>query len=402
MKYWTSLVMAGLLALAGTGCDGAGQRESGWGVRGDGGAGRAVAPTPEEAMQVRIVTPLAASTESWIAGSELGDVWEQAKTQVATLRQRLVEDYERRMESGVGETEASRDLRKEYLRWARIHDELKAFVLTCQARGVKRELPPELAGNFKEWRALRRESLSTGDGEIERWAVEARRLRQEIRQLRARGGGAGAGEWERLAGLVRAGRTAVEELRGRTDAVSWQYGADGAMAGLAGRVAELAAEWGELSAEVEGMAVRENDKERLAEFAASCGRMRMWMRSLEDRVAAKGARIAEEKALGRSRGGGWAAASRYRAAMERDHADGEQALQDIQAFRQHFDEKKFARFLRGFSEGSRPALAAQMEEVRRSIPSGRKPDTYLNNLEDKALRLRDLYAEKTALSALER
>ncbi|MBR4252980.1 MAG: hypothetical protein IKQ15_11910 [Kiritimatiellae bacterium] len=395
MNGWCRWMAAGMLVLTGAGCDGPSRPLP------EAHAADTGVPTPEEAMQVPIAKPLAPSTESWIVGSELGDAWEQAKTRVESLRQRLVEDYHRRMESGVGQTEASRDLRKEYLRWVGIHDELKAFILTCQTRGVKRELPPKLAANFKDWRNLRRESLSTGDGEIGRWRAEAERLRREMRLLRARGADAGSADWERLAERVRRGRTDVEELRGRTDALSWQYGADGQVAGLAARVADLAADWGELSAEVEGTAVRQNDRERLEEFAAVCVRMRAWMRVLPERVEAKNARIAEEKALARSRSGGHAAASRYRAALERDHTDGEQALADIKAFRKHFDDKAFGKFLRGFPEGSRPSLASHLEEVKRTVPPGRKPETYLNNLEDKALKLRDLYTEQSAIAALE-
>lgn len=402
-KWRTNWMVIALLAFVGAGCD-VPNRSAGEALA-DSPEPVSRLPTPEEAMRLPIAKPLAADTEDWIAGSDLGDAWEEAKTRVASLRQRLVEDYNRRAESGVGETEASRDMRKEYLRWVGIHDNLKSFILICQARGVKRELPPELAGNFKDWGRLHAETLRTGDDEIARWEQEAGSLRQELSRLRAQGDGAGSGAYERLAKRVREGRSAVEALRGRTEAVAMRYGTKGRIYGLAERVEELAADWGELSVAVEGDTVRRNDRERLSEFTGACGRMEEWMRTLSSRVEAKNARIEEEKALARSlrrsRGGGNAAVvARYREACERDHADGARALQDIQAFRQYFDDKAFARFLRGFSEGSRGTLASRRDEVKRSIPAGRRPDTYLNNLDGKASQLRDS-SEKSILAELE-
>lgn len=402
LKCWA---MAGLLSIAGVGCDG--QARPVRDARAADVPGNAPhVPAPEEALQVPIAKPLAAGTENWIAGSDLGDAWEQAKSTLASLRFRLVEDYERRMESGVGQTDASRDLRKEYLRWVRIHDELKEFILACQTRGAKRELPPKLAENFKDWRTLRRDSLSTGDDEIERWRKEAESLQREIRQLRARGAGAGAADWERLAERVRTGRTAVEELRARTDAVSWQYGADGQVAGLAGRVAELAADWGELSREVEGTVVRQNDRERLEEFVDACGRMQTWMRTLSARVEAKNERIAEERTLARSLrrssgGTGAAELARFRSDFKQDRSDGLLARRDVRDFQRYFGEKEFAHFLHTFPEGSRPAIAVRFDEVMHAIPAGIKPGAYLKKLETKADQLATKNEESAALAALE-
>ncbi len=150
--------MVALLLLAVAGCGGADEEAARRDAERAEAARRARAEaarpkTPEEAMEMELATPLSAAAEHWIDGTDVGDAWAQAKENVADLRARLVADWKSRLESHVGDTPASLAMRKEYDRWLAVHEELKMFIVDCQARGQLRQLPGS-------WRGISRTGAS--------------------------------------------------------------------------------------------------------------------------------------------------------------------------------------------------------------------------------------------------
>jgi hypothetical protein len=256
-------------------------------------------PTPEEAMELDLAMPLAAAVEHWIADTDVGDAWSQAKENVADLRARLVADWNARQESRVGETAASLALRKDYDRWLRIHDQLKAFVLDCRASGELRELPPELAKQFKNWSKLRRELLRDAPGAMDALEVDFAAMREEYSALKA-GGGSDA---ERLAtaeglwGRFAARRAEAEGLKGDAEAVARHHAADDAVAGIAERAGDVAAIAKALGDRIDVLRTELHDGEAVRAFEAKALAFADGVKRLDSLTAGKAKREGEVRAL---------------------------------------------------------------------------------------------------------
>ncbi|MBQ9344293.1 MAG: hypothetical protein IJT88_03655 [Kiritimatiellae bacterium] len=266
------VAMAALLALAGCGGadEGAARREAESSRTEREAAKPQRPPTPEEAMELDLATPLAASVENWIADTDVGDAWVQAKENVADLRARLVADWNARQESQVGETAASLALRKDYDRWLRIHDRLKAFVLDCRASGELRELPPELAKEFKNWSKLRRELLRDAPGAMDALEADFAAMREEYAALKAGGGNDAErlASVEALAGRFAARRAEAEGLKGDAEAVARHHATDDAVAGIAERAGDVAAMAKSLGDRMDALRVELHDGEAVRAFEA--------------------------------------------------------------------------------------------------------------------------------------
>ena len=371
--------------------------------------------TPEEAMGLNLPTPLAASVENWIEHTDLGEAWAQAKENVSDLRARLVADWNARQESQVGETEASRKLRKDYDRWLAIHDELKAFILDCHASNRLQGVPEGLAKYFKDWSALRRALLHDAPAELAAIDEALTALRTEFTALNAstesvepRFKAMGA-----LASRANSCAASAEVLQSNAGMIAGHFVKDEDVAALASRAADTAAEAKDFSAKVSAaLAVVEGQK-ALSSFAEECRRMNEWIRSLDSRNAAKDARIAQEKEWRRRvilarKSGNRAeissaanALSGFRAAMAQDKADGRLAQKDVKAFKQYIDAKTFRSFRQTLPDGARAGADTLIEGVRRSLPNDCKPESFFVALETKASKLHDDYEEKTAISELE-
>ncbi|MBP5786244.1 MAG: hypothetical protein J6Y19_00265, partial [Kiritimatiellae bacterium] len=256
-------------------------------------------PTPEEAMELDLATPLAASVENWIADTDVGDAWVQAKENVADLRTRLVADWNARQESQVGETAASLALRKEYDKWLRIHDRLKAFVLDCRASGELRELPPELAKEFKNWSKLRRELLRDAPGAMDALEADFTSMREEYSVLKAGDGSdaerlaAAEGLWGRFA----ARRAEAEGLKGDAEAVARHHATDDAVAGIAERAGDVAAMAKSLGDRMDALRAELHDGEAVRAFEAKALAFADSVKRLDSLAAEKAEREGELRAL---------------------------------------------------------------------------------------------------------
>ncbi|MBP5786959.1 MAG: hypothetical protein J6Y19_03995 [Kiritimatiellae bacterium] len=256
-------------------------------------------PTPEEAMELDLATPLAATVEHWIADTDVGDAWAQAKENVADLRARLVADWNARQESRVGETPASLALRKEYDKWLHIHDRLKSFVLDCRAGGELRDLPPELAKEFKNWSKLRRELLRDAPGAMDSMEADFAAMREEFAAVKVGGGSdserLAAGEG--LAGRFAARRAEAEGLKGDADAVARHHAADDAVAGIAERAGDFAAIAKALGDRIDGLRAELHDGEAVRAFEARALAFADGVKRLDSLAAGKAEREGAVRAL---------------------------------------------------------------------------------------------------------
>ena len=250
-------------------------------------------------MELDLATPLAASVENWIADTDVGDAWVQAKENVADLRARLVADWNARQESQVGETAASLALRKEYDKWLRIHDRLKAFVLDCRASGELRELPPELAKEFKNWSKLRRELLRDAPGAMEALEADFEGMREEYEALKA-GGGSDAERLaavEGLAGRFAARRAEAEGLKGDAEAIARHHATDDAVAGIAERAEDVAAIAKSLGDRIDVLRAELHDGEAVRAFEAKTLAFVDGVKRMDSLAAEKAKREGEVRAL---------------------------------------------------------------------------------------------------------
>lgn len=256
-------------------------------------------PTPEEAMGLATTTPLAPAVEHWIADTDLGDAWTQAKENVADLGARLVADYKARQESGVGETPSSVALRKDYDLWVSVHDRLKAFVLDCHAAGRVRELPPDLAKHFKDWSALRRDLLRDAPGALDAIENGLAALRADFNALRGSGEPvetrfSAAEALDARAAKLRAEADGLGAGAGETAA---HYATDEAVAALAERAADAAADARTLADKVAALRSELHDAETVRRFEAKVAAFEGDLARLDALLAAKSDRETRARAL---------------------------------------------------------------------------------------------------------
>ncbi len=256
-------------------------------------------PTPEEAMELDLATPLAAAVEHWIADTDLGDAWKQAKENVADLRARLVADYKARQESGVGDTPSSIKMRKDYDRWLSVHDRLKAFILDCRASNAIGDLPPDLAKHFRNYPALRRELLRDAPASLDSITNKLDSIRNDFASLRDSDGTTEArlATAESIDSRVAALRAKAEGLQAGADEVARHYATDDAVADIASRAADVAADAKAIGAKVSAFRDELHDAEAVRLFEGKVAAFEQGAARLDELVAAKAARETSAREL---------------------------------------------------------------------------------------------------------
>ena len=379
-------------------------------------------PTPEEAMELELATPLAASVEHWIADTDVGDAWAQAKENVADLRARLVADWNARRESRVGETAASLALRKDYDRWLRIHDQLKAFVLDCRAAGELRELPPELAKEFKNWPKLRRELLRDAPGAMDALEADFASMREEYAALKA-GGGNDAERLEAveaLAGRFAVRRAEAEGLKGDAEAVSRHHATDEAVAGIAERTGDVAAMAKSLGDRIDALRAELHDGEAVRAFEAKTLAFVDGVKRLDALAAEKAKREGEVRALAAEmaediRAKDFSRLADYRARLaalkevsENARGDELACARAVKEVAKNFAGTLGAKAVRAMrhelaSEASAARLDALSKEAEaEAARHGKTLDGALLNLQTAAFRLEDGGGEREAFAEAEK
>lgn len=379
-------------------------------------------PTPEEAMELDIAKPLAPAVEHWIADTDLGDAWAQAKENVADLRSRLVADYLARQESGVGETPSSMKLRKDYDRWFAIHDRLKAFILDCRAANTVRDLPEDLAKYFRNWSALRRALLRETPEELDGIEVSLQSVRDDFAALRA----SGSPTEERLATAESIDARAAsilaksESIRADAGELAARYATDAEVADIAERASDMAADAKALVAKVAKLREELRDAETIRLFEEKAATFEQGAARLDELLSAKAGREADAKALAeavtediraksfasipahRERLAAIGTAAKEARAAEREiaRAVGETAKDFSGALGQ-----KAVRTLRQtlVSEASVARVAAISKRAEATAARyGKNLESALLNLQNSAFKLQDGAAETAAIAEAEK
>lgn len=379
-------------------------------------------PTPEEAMGLATVTPLAPAVEHWIAGTDVGDAWAQAKENVADLGARLVADYKARQESDVGETPSSISLRKDYDRCISVHDRLKAFILDCHAAGRVRELPPDLAKHFKDWSALRRDLLRDAPGALNALENGLAALRGDFTALR------GSGEpVETRYAAAEALDTRAAKLRAEADGLgagtgetAAHYATDEALAALAERAADAAADARALADKVAALRSELHDAETVRRFEAKVDAFEGDLARLDALLAAKSGRENRAQTLSAQiaediRTKTFARLPAHRAAFEALRGESAAARPDeiecarsVKTAAKNFPGTFGAKALRECKRGLvSAASSARLETLSKRAGAavlryGKTFDAALVNLQNASFKLEDGAAETAALAETEK
>lgn len=384
------------------------------------------APTPEEELGIEQPGVLDAAVAAWAKNNELGEYYEESQRRLEQTRGKLLDDYRVRKGMNAEPTTYTKEWLAQYLVVKKQDDELRLHILECYSRGTMRPLPDQLRRIFSDTGERRR----ADSGLVSSAPSQLAGLDAARRELDARMGKIGFLSWNMQKDLAE-WQSLAETLAELSDRIqrltSEAVGLSSRLSRLASDkpeddgVAKLERQASTVCRDVQSLALRISDALGIAEgqtalsgFAEECLRMEGWMRSLDGRIAAKATRIAAEKECRRrvmlarksdNRAEIAAVSSElvgFHAAMAQDKSDGDVAQKDVKAFKRYADENAFLRF----KQNELPAAASDgadtlRERVLQSIPGGRNPAGYFENLESKAFKLRDDYEEKTVLAELE-
>ena len=104
--------------------------------------------TPEEAMGLEKPGELAPSVASWASSTEFWDYYQQSRENLAILYMKLVDDFNVRKKSGVGATDYTDELMRNWRAAYGIDYSLRKFILECYSRKEVLPLPRSLAQVF--------------------------------------------------------------------------------------------------------------------------------------------------------------------------------------------------------------------------------------------------------------
>ena len=104
--------------------------------------------TPETALGLEKPDELAPSVNAWAKSTEFGDYYRQSRECLAVLYKKLIDDFNVRKGSGVGETEYSRELLRSWREAYSLDYNLRKFILECYSRKEILPLPSSLARVF--------------------------------------------------------------------------------------------------------------------------------------------------------------------------------------------------------------------------------------------------------------
>ena len=171
--------------------------------------------TPEMALGLEKPGELAPSVRDWAKSTEFGDYCRQSRECMAVLYKKLIDDFNVRNESGVGETEYSRELLRSWREAYNLDYNLRKFILECYSRKEILPMPPSLARVFtakKEAQEKLARQINGARAEIRRLAAEAASLKSGIES-------AGEVSWSQKKGVAdwRALRGTIGGLAARAE-----------------------------------------------------------------------------------------------------------------------------------------------------------------------------------------
>ncbi len=163
--------------------------------------------TPEIALGLEKPGELAPSVNAWAKSTEFGDYYRQSRASLAALYKKLIDDFNARKGSGVGETEYSRELLRSWREAYNLDYNLRKFILECYSRKEILPLPPSLARVFtakKEAQEKLARQVKQAKAEIVRLTAEAAALNSGIESAGdvSWAQKKGAADWRALHGTI--------------------------------------------------------------------------------------------------------------------------------------------------------------------------------------------------------
>lgn len=149
-------------------CSGNSGRESHFGYQ------RATAP--EEAMGLEKPEDLSPAVYAWVKDSEIGEYYRLSRENLVSIHKKLVDDYKVRKGSGVGYTDYSNELLREWRNAFRADYALRNFIVECYSRKEFSPLPGDLARIF----APDKDAMSI----VKQMKSKVQRLSSELSKLR--------------------------------------------------------------------------------------------------------------------------------------------------------------------------------------------------------------------------
>ena len=171
--------------------------------------------TPEIALGLEKPGELAPSVHAWAKSTEFGDYFRQSRECLAVLYKKLIDDFNARKGSGVGETEYSRELLRSWREAYNLDYNLRKFILECYSRKEILPLPPSLAQVF----TAKKEAQEKLAWQINGAKAEIRRLTSEITSLKSGVASVGDVSWSQKKGVAdwRALHGTIGSLVARTE-----------------------------------------------------------------------------------------------------------------------------------------------------------------------------------------
>ena len=128
--------------------------------------------TPEDAMGLVRPEELSTPAYEWIKATKPGDYYRQSREQLAVLYKKLMDDYKVRKDSGVGPSDYTNELMRNWHMAYKADYDLRNFIVECYSRRELRPLPRTLAQYFGGKEAA-----------MERFRTVVNNLKQEIQRL---------------------------------------------------------------------------------------------------------------------------------------------------------------------------------------------------------------------------
>lgn len=255
--------------------------------------------TPEEAMGLEKPDELAMSVTAWAASTELGDYYRQSRENLAGLYKKLIDDFNVRSESGVGATEYTRELMRNWREAYNLDYNLRKFILECYSRKEIRPFPPSLR-TF----TAKKEAEERLRQQIDAAKAEIKRLSAACSALKARMESVGDVAWHQKKGLQELGtrQETMKEIAMRSDkaaadaealvdgfaAVVRANGNDGSIQDIGKAAEQLKTALSTLSRTAEERLEIANGQMELAKCTEECAVLESELASLKSEFASAG------------------------------------------------------------------------------------------------------------------
>ena len=141
-------------------------------------------PTPEEAMGLEKPEELSSAVYTWVKNTEFGEYYRMSRENLATIYKKMIDDYKVRKGSGVGQTEYSNELMREWRSAHRADYALRNFIVQCYSRKELSPLPQDLMRIFAPDKNVE-DKVAAVKANVQRLSSELSALKSELESVGA-------------------------------------------------------------------------------------------------------------------------------------------------------------------------------------------------------------------------